>query len=493
VFVGIPAHFALSAFVRMLYCLGQESALRRPPACMPPYLALLLCSGVVFFLLRLDRKQSPHASVALWVPTLWLLSVSSKPLGAWLGAQGTVEGGSQWDQVLLGCLLVLGVVILATRQHDWSNIIREHGWVLLIVGYMLFSTVWSGILVISFKRWIRELLALIMMFLILSDVAPKAAVATLIRRSAYILIPFSMMLIKYFPFYGVAYGHWDGKQMWVGMAMHKNSLGRLCMVSAFFITWALIRRINVPKIQRIKYHTAAELGVLALSLYMLKGAPNAYSTTSIVALFVGVGLLAALFWMRKKAIQPSPWVLGAAAAMVIAYGTLTPLLGGATLGHMAGAMGRDDTLTGRTDIWAAVMPTVLSNPLIGVGFGGYWTSATIDAVGENECHNGFLEVLLELGLIGLVLISAYVISCSRKATALLQQDFDWGCLWTCYIFMSLVHNVGESSVSTFCSQLTAIVLLLSGALGSAAVVGWKGSVPLQRGRCGRRVSCLMVK
>lgn len=56
-----------------------------PNVPMPPSLALLICVGFVLFLLRLER-QSLGVSAALWIPTLWLLLTSSKPLAMWFSA-----------------------------------------------------------------------------------------------------------------------------------------------------------------------------------------------------------------------------------------------------------------------------------------------------------------------------------------------------------------------------------------------------------------------
>ena len=52
---------------------------------MPPPLALLRCTAFVIFLLRVERRASLGVSAALWIPTLWMLAISSKPLAIWFG------------------------------------------------------------------------------------------------------------------------------------------------------------------------------------------------------------------------------------------------------------------------------------------------------------------------------------------------------------------------------------------------------------------------
>jgi hypothetical protein len=58
-----------------------------------------------------------------------------------------------------------------------------------------------------------------------------------------------------------------------------------------------------------------------------------------------------------------------------------------------------------------------------------------------EAHNGYLEVVLALGFIGLTLWGIFLLSCCRKAQRMLFDDYDWGSLWICFLFMSLIHNI----------------------------------------------------
>ena len=59
---------------------------------MPASLALVLCIVFVAFLLRAERRHSRGLSIAVWIPTLWMLSVATKPLGRWFGLKIDTEG-----------------------------------------------------------------------------------------------------------------------------------------------------------------------------------------------------------------------------------------------------------------------------------------------------------------------------------------------------------------------------------------------------------------
>src|SRR5439155_1194762 len=110
---------------------------------------------------------------------------------------------------------------------------------------------------------------------------PREAMIAIFRRTAYVLIPFSLVLIKYYPFYGRIYTRWSGGEMWVGAALEKNGLGRLCMIAAFFLVWILVRRWKGRDRPVARYQTAIEVFLLLMTLYLLKGSENAYSATSI--------------------------------------------------------------------------------------------------------------------------------------------------------------------------------------------------------------------
>ncbi len=109
-----------------------------------------------------------------------------------------------------------------------------------LLAYMCVSTLWSDITLIALKRWGREWVVIVMAMVIMSEANPRQALAALLRRCAYVLIPFSLVLIKYYPEFGRRYARWSGVEMWTGVTGQKNELGRLCMISIFFLFCALV-------------------------------------------------------------------------------------------------------------------------------------------------------------------------------------------------------------------------------------------------------------
>jgi exopolysaccharide production protein ExoQ len=429
---------------------------------MSSVLALLLCSAVVLFLLRYDRRQSNRVSGALWIPTIWMFSIATKSLANWFETGGEdIESGSPLDRIFVSGLLCLGLLILARRKVAWRSVFRKNIWLALLIAYMLISILWSDIPFISFKRWTRELTAIVMALVVLTEPSPRQAMESLFRRTVYILIPLSILLIKYFPQHGMEYG-WSGEVAWAGVTLQKNGLGRLCLISAFFLVWTLFRRGNGREIGVPKLQTLAEVILLVLTVWLLKGPSSwAASATGFVALSTGLATFASLLWMKKHRIDlgVNGWMM--ITACIIAVGIIQPLVGGATVGGFASSLGRNETLTGRTDIWALLLPTVMHNPILGTGFGGFWTSITTAKIGVNEAHNGYLGVCLGLGFIGLLLTMFFLLSFCRNAARALAHDFDWAALCICYLVMAVVHNISESSFDSFTRHLMAIILFLA--------------------------------
>ena len=94
---------------------------------MPPPLALLLCTGFVVYLLRLERKQAPDVSRTVWIPTVWAMASAVKPLASWFGTQGygDVQAGSPLDRAFVTGLILAGILILAGRKSDWQSFKRQ--------------------------------------------------------------------------------------------------------------------------------------------------------------------------------------------------------------------------------------------------------------------------------------------------------------------------------------------------------------------------------
>jgi O-antigen ligase len=115
----------------------------------------------------------------------------------------------------------------------------------------------------------------------------------------------------------------------------------------------------------------------------------------------------------------------------------------------AGVLGKDETLTGRVYLWKAVLSECARHPFFGIGYGGFWEvegAPSADVLGKFkwaslQAHNGYIDVLNEMGVVGLMLLAIFVICAFRRT--LRCHD---GALFL-IVTASVVANFAET---TFC-------------------------------------------
>src|SRR4030095_6055089 len=88
-----------------------------------------------------------------------------------------------------------------------------------------------------FKRWFRDIGLYVMMLVVLSDRRPLVALSLVIRRFSYLLLFWSLILVKYYPYIGISYESWSGAPQYLGATTSKNMLGVVSLISGLFYFW----------------------------------------------------------------------------------------------------------------------------------------------------------------------------------------------------------------------------------------------------------------
>src|SRR5262249_4712209 len=147
----------------------------------------------------------------------------------------------------------------------------------------------------------------------------------------------------------------------------------------------------------------------------------------------GFGVLGLVRWRRRRGTQPALSLLIVAAGFLMVYGTITPFIGNLSLLDVSGALGRKSDLTGRTEVWASLMPAVSAAPLLGAGVAGFWTTRARVLYDISGAHNGYLGEILEGGFVGWLLLFILVLSIAKAGHWVLRIDPAWGAL--CLMFL----------------------------------------------------------
>ncbi|MFA4925523.1 MAG: O-antigen ligase family protein [Candidatus Aminicenantales bacterium] len=428
---------------------------------MPPHLALILVIGFISILLYIEVKWSGETGLAIWIISLWLLYSGSKGLGVFFKINTTIEAGSIPDRYFLLGLGVFGILILLKRRFQWQLTFKKNWLFMLILAYMLLSVTWSSVPGISFRRWGREFIVLIVACLLLSETNPLKAFFSTFRKVIYIYLPLSLVLIKYFPAFGREYNRWTGELMWVGMASQKNGLALFCAFSAIFLIWSLWKGLGNRGLLESKLPLLVDASMLVLAIYLMTGPKRTinYSVTSFLSLLTGLIAVLIVKQTTKKQLRLGKGVI-AVVLLIILIGTFMPLSGKIQVKGLAQILGRSETLTGRTDIWNSLLPYAKKHMILGYGYGGFWTTYLRETIASNA-HNGYLDTILTMGLIGLILFSCFLIKFVSVSSKLIDNEWNSAIFFLGIIFMYLVHNIGETLLGEFQSLPSALILLMS--------------------------------
>ena len=416
----------------------------------------------------MNLGQSRDFSLALWVPFIWYAIIASRGVSRWLTLSGYEPGdlsyleGSPIDRAVYIVLIFLGIVILMRRRIEWHRVLKDNKWLVVLFIYMLLSISWSQFPEVSFKRWIRAAGDLIMVLVVISEPNPIEAISRVLRRCFYIHLSLSIILIKYFRTIGVG---WDdsGAEMWTGVTIHKNLLGEVCMISGIFFVWSILRNRGMRRF--------IDFGFLLMALWLLRGSGSHMSITAIVAFSFGIGSLFALQIGRSRVKYLKKYLV--TASIVLAVGLLGAGLaveafsGKSFFATGVQASGRDTTLTGRTELWQDILNIASNHPMLGAGYGSFWIGNLGNNLWERHVwkpssgHNGYLDVYVELGIVGVFFLLLVIISSFRQIVRTFESNFEYGRFQLVFFLMILLHNIAESSFLRGASNLWFIFLFVA--------------------------------
>jgi exopolysaccharide production protein ExoQ len=418
---------------------------------MSQLFASLICACGIAGLFYLDRNSSVRTSRALWIPVVYLWMIGSRPPSLWLGmtppngAELQLEG-SPVDALGFGLLLAAAVVVLIRRGKRTRILLAANGLILFYFCYCLISISWAYYPGVAFKRWIKAISDLAMVLVVITDGQPVAALRRLFSRVGFLLFPISVLFIRYYPDLGRAYTP-DGTPFNTGATTNKNSLGLIVLVISLGALWnvqSLLTHKDEPNRGR---RLVAQSILLAFGVVLLALADSA----TCIACFVlcgGLILATSLRAIRRRPVRVHALVAAASLLGVVAF-----LFGGEA--SVVQALGRKANLSGRSEIWAAVIPAA-PNAIIGSGFENFWIGPDAEKFWRklpgwwhpealNEAHNGYIEIYLNLGWIGVLLIASILLGGYWRAGKAFQRYPELGSLILAYVVTAAIYGITEAS------------------------------------------------
>ena len=425
-----------------------------------PQIALFVCVAFILFALHQNKKENPPVSRSLWIPFLWFAVSASKSFSLWLHpnfigislSEYDYSAGTTLDRNIAVILICAGIWVLYKRKTRFFVDFGKNIWLYFFYFYALVSVSWSDYMGVSIKRWVKLAGDVVMVLVVLTDEEPVEAVDQIFRRCAILLIPLSVLFIKYYRLIGVYYDRAGNTTVWRGVSDNKNSLGMMCAFIGVYLVWRVLKRR--PKINYV------DLFLLGLTIYLLSGS---HSSTSTIVFIMGTMILFLDFLLKGN----KEIVKRIAISAVLIFGLLIGFFGDSVTSLFFSSAGRDSTFTGRTVFWDDLLKIGSQRLVLGHGYGGFWLGELTThnlwntyAIKPNSSHNGYIDVFIDLGLLGLMLLFFFLIH-TYKYLINISQEAKMETLQLAFLIMILFHNITESSFARVTNFLWLIFLSLA--------------------------------
>ena len=386
-----------------------------------------------------------------------------------------MEEGSPLDAWFFFILIAAGVYVLSKRGVRLSEIVGNNQWLTIFLLYCLISIIWSDFPFVAFKRWIKILGHPTMALIVLTEPNPKEAVIRLMKRCAYVVVPVSILFIKYYPQWGRGFEVWTGEPFNSGITTNKNALGADCLILGFFFFWYLLQTWKTERSTWRRNELRLIAGFL-IGIWLLLS--QAHSATASTSLFIGA--LTVVFVGIRSINKRLIGTYMLAALVLFAVAELTFGISG----RFSEALGRGSGLSGRTLLWTELLK-LDTNPILGTGFESFWLGKRPELLEgifyfiPNEAHNGYLETYLTLGLIGVFLLLGLFVATFRKIHLELFQNFEWGRYRLGLLAAVILYNWTEAAFKTV-NPIWFVFYLIALDYPRAYLTGGESSVGVER-------------
>lgn len=358
---------------------------------------------------------------------------------------GVVEGSLavklQWGSVFA----ISAWVVYRHFAQALVNLRAANPFLLAMCVYCVASTVWSPELSVTLKKAI-QFGGLILLSLAVQIERRPWTHAVLVILTALTAIELASAIAAIaFPSLGIdAYFGYA----WQGIVSGKNNLGAIGALST--LLWVAIWRMGVLKGSVLWFGMSLSL----LCVIMSK------SSTSITIATLGV----LTFWILRRQHIGSPlWLQRLLVALGLVVVVMTHVFfifegrlpeREEVIAPFASLFGKSADLTGRADIWEPLGVEIGKHWVLGIGYGGFWlgpgssSQPVLDKLPwiPFQAHNGYLDLMNELGAVGITLFIGFLISFWASLNRLVRVDRSAAALFASILVTTLFSNLTESSM-----------------------------------------------
>ena len=300
------------------------------------------------------------------------------------------------NQVVYLFLFFSSLVILSKRFDKILSLIRSEKYLSIFILLCLLSALWSDYSLISFKRSFQLFVMFLVIVEALVNIEPNVLLKQLkIVVSLYVF--FNLYACRFIPAaIDPVFGTWRG------MEVQKNLLAQTtlyCLLSSIVL-------FSFDKTRLAKLYDSLLILTSVLIIY------KAHSSTIMIAIaiIVWLGVIFKIETIFTR-IGIGRTILGLTFLFILSFSVIFLIFSTEIFGLIPGYFGKDLTLSGRVDIWDFVWNDIEKQLMLGYGFATYWIMGSsrleifasyFEGFMVNEAHNGYLEIILQLGVVGFI-------------------------------------------------------------------------------------------
>lgn len=352
-------------------------------------------------------------------------------------------------------LMCLGL-LLCVRWRSVLDIAKRRKALWCLMGWLLLSCSWS--INPNSQKLANEIISITITAVYFASRFTLRQMMPLAALGFGISIGMNFLFCLAFPQFGIQVGLQEGA--WRGMLIQKNSLASLVVFGAIPVLCILFSGV---KRDRGWYWFGVAISALLVIL--------SNSKTGLLIFLMATALIPIFQKMRSKHYLALPMFI-----CVMLAGTIVGILLLGNYEEILLGLGRDPSLSGRTEIWEAIVEKIMQQPITGYGYNGFWLAREGESLDiwyrskdlPPHGHNGYLNLSLDLGLVGLGLfLASYVKAFQRSFLWLRWMSGPEGImplLFMCVIFIynmteeALIGNANFNVVWLFYVYLTSAIL-----------------------------------
>lgn len=356
--------------------------------------------------------------------------------------------GSKISRLLWLSLLSLSALFILWRVGlAWLLIRSLNPFLLVLAGLAIASVAWSIEPSLTLRRSVRMATFVLVAIAFVLMAWHARRYQNVLRPILTIMLLGSIIFGLLFP--ALAIHSESAPELigaWRGLANHKNGLGALSCFALIFWFHAWLTK-------EVKTLPALAGGAIATTCLLLSRSSTALAATLFVMLFL------VLLLRSPRGLRPYvPYLVAIflIGLLMYALAILNLIPGqGLLLSPITALTGKDMTFTGRTAIWTIITDHIRLNPFFGSGYGAYWVGPMehspsyefirrLASFYPGSAHNGYLEILNDLGWAGLLSLIAYMLTHAVQSLRLFNVNRNQAALYLALLVQQAITNLSET-------------------------------------------------